>query len=276
MRAIKILLWAVIPVFAAALLAAVISSMTETGNAETIFSLFGVPLTVTGAGAGFSFLTIAGFAGIRLAGNRHREKTFSIGRLTDAAGFGVLPGAAVWKIFEQFTPMAEGIQLFHPLPALEWITEDNCFVPSRMEMILAVVCFAGIVIWLILRKKDFSWNGELPGVVLCIWGLIRALTESMRAFSLFYAGPVNLLQIIFLVFADIPMAFWTRRGRTKQKSTAFAVLEWIAVLSCETVLVLNTSGLLSVGSEIGDFAVNCGCVILSMLLILLTGKDSRS
>ena len=53
------------------------------------------------------------------------------------------------------------------------------------------------------------------------------------------------------------------------------MLEWIAVLSCETVLILNNAGILSAGSRIGDMAVNAGCVILSMILMLSAGKDSR-
>ena len=47
------------------------------------------------------------------------------------------------------------------------------------------------------------------------------------------------------------------------------------MLSCETVLVLNTADVLSAGSRIGDMAVNAGCMALCMLLMLMAGKDSR-
>ncbi len=277
MRVIKILLWILLPVLAATVLAIALSSVAEPERGETILSFFGMRLTVTGAGAGLSFLTFLGFAGIRFARNPNRKrKSFSFRTLADAAGFGFLPGTAVWKVYEQFTPLAAGTPVFEPLPVIGWIMQDGCFAPARMEMILSLLCFAGIIIWLILRKDDFSRNGDLPGVVLCLWGLVRALTESIRAVPFLHAGSINLTQILFLLAADVPLIFWTGRGWTKKKSTVFTALEWIAVLSCETVLVLNTSGVLTVGSDIGDFAVNCGCTILSILVILLAGKDSRS
>ena len=66
-----------------------------------------------------------------------------------------------------------------------------------------------------------------------------------------------------------------RPGRT-QKSTAFTVLEWVIAVGCGIVMVLHTAGILTVGSAAADTAVNAGCTILSMLLILLAGKDSRN
>ena len=277
MRAIKILLWILLPLLAAAAAAFAVSSFAELERNETILSLLGMKLSVTGAGAGLSVLTAVGFAGIRFTRNRKRTGgTVSAGLLADAACFGFLPGVAVWKVFEQFTALAEGTGLSEPLPAVDWFVISGQFAPSRIELVLSVLCFTGIVIWLILRKEDLSWNGDLPGVVLCTWGLTRAWTETLRAVPFLHAGTVDLMQILFLLAADIPLVLWIRRSRKEQKSTVFAVLECIAVVSCETVLVLNTSGVLSVGSGIGDFAVNCGCTILSMLVILLAGKDSRN
>ena len=161
-------------------------------------------------------------------------------------------------------------------PPFPFVTADNCFQPSRIEFILAVLCFAAIVCWLVIRKKEIPGNGDLLLIVLCVWGMIRAFTDGLREIPFMQAGAVNLTQIVFLLISDIPMAVWTYRIEKKQKSTVFAVLEWIAVAGCQTALVLNTCGVISSGSGIGNLAVNAGCTILPILLMLLAGKDSRT
>ena len=234
-------------------------------------------LTVTGIGAIVSLLVMLLFSGIRILETRRQKETeLTTGDLLNAAGFGLLPCIAVWKIFERGTILGTGTECFEPIGEIPLITAGGRFAPSAAEMILAAACFAGIILWLILRKDELPGNGDLLLTVLCVWGLIRAFTEGFRETALLRTGSVNLTQILLLLAADIPLAVWTVRMEASQKSTAFSVLEWIAVLSCEAVLVLNTMDILSAGSRIGDLAVNAGCVILSMLLTLAAGKDSRS
>ena len=206
---------------------------------------------------------------------KRNGKAAGWGERVNAAGFGLLPGAAVWKIFEQFTALSKGTEVFEPLPAIPFLIPEGRFATSRIELILAAVCFAAVLMWLIARRKDLPGNGDLLWTVLCVWGLVRALTESFRAEPLLRAGNADLMQILFLVLADAGFAVWTERRIRTQKSAVFTAAEWIAVLTCETVMVLNTAGVLSIGSGIGDLVMLAGCTVLCTVLILLCGNDSR-
>ena len=233
-------------------------------------------ITGTGIGAVISLLVMLLFSGLRAVGRRKGNNAgFSTGEIPDAIGFGLLPGIAVWKIFEQGTLLGKGIGIFDPVGEIPLITEGGRFAVSRAEMILAAVCFAAVILWLILRKEDLPGNGDLLLTVLCVWGLIRAFTEGFREETILRAGRFNMTQILLLAAADMPLAVWTVRLDAAQKSTAFSILEWIAVLSCETVMVLNTSEYLSAGSRIGDLAVKTGSALLALILTLLVGGEVR-
>ena len=60
-----------------------------------------------------------------------------------------------------------------------------------------------------------------------------------------------------------------------KKSTAAAVLEWVTVISCQSIIILNRLGIIAPGSGIGDLALTAGCAALCLILMLLSGKDSR-
>ncbi len=277
MRFLKGLGRTLLVLLASAVLVIAVSSLAEKKDGEMLFTYAGMRVTVTGAGAAAAFLTILLFASLRLSDFRKRNgKAAGWGERVNAAGFGLLPGAAVWKIFEQFTALSRGTEVFEPLPALPFIMQEGRFAPSRIEMILAAACFAAVLIWLIARRKDLPGNGDLLWTVLCVWCMVRAVTESFRAEPLLRAGNADLMQILFLTLADAGFAVWTARRFRTQKSAVLTAPEWIAVISCETVMALNTAGVLSVGSGIGDLAMLAGCAALCTILILLCGKDSRN
>lgn len=277
-RVLRILYIALTWVLSAAIFAIAVSTLAERGEGETLLSFIGLRFSVTGVGAAIVFLTVALFALFWNAAIQPRKKGSHIPLSVwfNSIGFGLLPGAAVWKVFDHTTTLGRGVSVPEPIPQIPFFTSDSRFQPSRIEFILAVLCFAVIVCWLILRKKDIPGNGDLLLTVLCVWGMIRGCTEGLREIPFMQAGTVNLTQIAFLLIADVPLALWTFRLGRKQKNILFTALEWIAVISSETVMVLNTCGVISSGSGIGDLAVNAGCMILSMALILLAGKDSRS
>ena len=276
MKVLKTILRVIAAILSAAVLAAGISSLTEQGGGETLFSFRFLRLTVTGIGWALSYLVILLFATIRLSGLRSRgSSTGGIGERLDAFGFGLLPGAAVWKLFEMNTTLGRGKEVYDPLPELPLFTAKGCFAPSWIELVCCLICFAVILAWLAVRRQELAGNGDLMMTVVIVWGLFRAFTETFRAEPFAAAGSFNITQIILFALADICLAVWTVRKERTQKSTAFAVLEWIAVLACETAEVLTDGGILSAGSRIGDLAVTAGCTILCTLLMLLAGKDSR-
>ena len=277
MRMLKGILRTLSALLIAAVLCFAVSTYAVHEDGEEIVSFLNLRITVTGAGAAVSFLVFLLFSFLWLAetpsqpeNGTHRQKRLN------AAGFGFFPAAAVWKIFEQHIWLSRGKSIFEPLPEIPYLTSEGFFAPSRIEFVLSLLCFAVLVAWLATRKADFPWNGDLLLTVVCTWGMLRVLTEEFRLYPLMAAGRVNIMQILMMAAADICLLVWTLRSdESMQKSTAFAVLEWIVVLSCETVIILNSAGVLTAGSMIGDLAVNTGCVILCLLLMLFSGKDSR-
>lgn len=276
-RFFRILLIALTWMATGVILAVTVSSLAEREQGETLLSFAGLRFSVTGVGGAIAFLTIALFTVIWNSMIQPRKIGIRIPFpiWMNAIGFGLMPGCAVWKAFEHNTTLGSGTGLFEPLGPFPFLTADNCFQPSRIEFILAILCFAAMIFWLMIRRKEIPGNGDVMLIVLCVWGLIRGVTEGFRSIPFIRFGNVSFVQILFLILADIPLAVWTVRRLKGEKSTAFTVLEWFSVISCETVMVLNTCGVLSAGSGIGDLAVNAGCAVLGILLILTAGKESR-
>ena len=277
MRILKALLHTLLSLLGAAIVAVLVSRLFDREGGDILFSVREVRITVPGIGAALAILTMLLFALMFRSDQRKRNlSSGGIGNKLNALGFGLLPGTAVWKIFEQQTILAEGKAVFDPLPAMEFFTENRLFVPSRIEMVLAVAAFVFLVIWLIARRNDIPGNGDLFWTVLCVWGQLRAFTEFFRGTSFLRIGNIQTAQVILLLLSMIPLAVWTFRTAENKKSSALKLAEWMAVLICATATVLITSGTLTVDIRIGDLAVCAGCMGLSILLILLAGKDSRT
>ncbi len=275
MRFLKRIGWALLILLAVAGMTVAVSSIAERGAGETLFAVAGLRVTTAGAGGAVALLVILFFAALRVRDCRKRGKPVGLGEWMNGIGFGVLPGTAVWKIFEQATTLSRGKSLFEPLPALPFVTEGGCFQPSRIEMILAGAGFAVLLACMIARRKDYPGNGELLLRVLSVWAVVCALTENFRAEPLFRAGNVNLTQIIFLLMADICLALRGARKIRAGKSTAFAVPEYIVALCCEVAMVLMTAGVLDVGSGIGNFAVSAGCAVLCIVITVTAGRETE-
>ncbi len=278
MRILKAFFTVVAVLLTAAMLAAGISALTRQDNGgETVFCFGSVQITVEGAGGAVSLLTGLLFAGLWLADMSRKSGKMSIsGERLNAIGFGLMPGVAVWKIFEAATVLSEGKEVFEPFPRLQFVTDRNLFMPSRIEMICSVLLFAAVLTWLMARKSDLGENGDLLMTVACIWLLFRSVSETLRREPLISVRNLNALQIIFLIVADFCLLIWTTRRKRTQKSTIYEVVEWLAVLTGEAIIVLTSAGILTAGSPISDFAVISGCSVLCVVLMLLAGKDSRT
>lgn len=259
----------------AALITIAVSTLAERGRGETIVHFFGMRITVTGFGAAVSFLICALFAGLWKAKQKGGANESADSGWLNAIGFGVLPGIAVWKIFEQYTTLSRGQTVIRPLPLIPFLTAEEAFCPSQIELLCAAAVFAGMVIWLMTIKKQPAGNGDLLQTIVCIWGMVRSTTELFRKEPLITIGKVNVAQILFMLAADVCLIFWTVRTDRMKKSTAAAVLEWVTVISCQSIIILNRLGIIAPGSGIGDLALTAGCAALCLILMLLSGKDSR-
>ncbi len=228
------------------------------------------------AGLGTALFMILLFSLLWVLDIRKRSTDrLTAGHWVNAAGFGLMPGIAAWKAFDAFAGNAgTGKPLFQPIRDIPWITADGRFVPGRIEFCAAVLLLAGMIIWLIVRKKDMPGNGDVLITVLCLWGAVRSVTEGLRSEPP-RTGPFSLVILLAAAVELICLAVWTIRREHKQKSAVMTVLEWTAVAGCGALILLQEAGILSMGSEIADFAASVGCALLAAALILSSGKDSR-
>ena len=232
---------------------------------------------MTAAGAAAAALTAFLFFLYRLRGIRKRTGArITAGEFVNAVGFSLLPGLAFWKAFEPYILSYTGKEVPAPLPLLPWVTAEGRFYPSRIETAALVIAFTAIVLWLVFRKEDLPGNGDLLLSVICVWAAIRSVTESFRQDPLAGIGPVSLFVCLSIAAGLLCLAIWTARRGRKTKNAGLTILDWLAVIACGAVMILQDAGVLPLGSGIADLAARCGCAVLSMVLILITGKDSRT
>ena len=199
------------------------------------------------------------------------------GTMFNAAGFGFMPAMAVWKIFEPYyglEVMSGGKTLYDPLGPVPHLTWGDHFAPERIELVALMISFAVIIIWLIARKDPLPGNGDLFLTVICVWSAIRISTETLRNEPLRIRG-ITVFIVTSILSELVVMAIWTvRRGR-KQKNAVLTALEWLAILACCGISVLQDLEVLTMGSPIANLAVTVGCSMVTAALILSAGKDSR-
>ena len=214
----------------------------------------GVIITVLWMGAVIAIIVFTTITGAQLIRDRRQnQKNLLCGNWLNAAGLGFFPGLAIWKIFEGKTRLTTGISVFEPIPKMFFLTKDDgCFAPCRIEMIAAILLFAGIIVWLIIKKNELPGNGDLLMIVLVLWGMVRCVTEVLRAYPVLQFSSFRTIQIIWTAF------------------------EWLTVLSCWSVILLDTAEVITVGSKIGDFVLVAGCAALGIIICLLAAKDSRT
>ena len=237
--------------------------------ADVLAEIGGVKLTIRTAGIVTAVLVLILFTLLRTAMNKKAAaETRTLMRWLDGIGFGLLPAAAVWKIFESGYA-GSGREVIEPLPLIPMLTKNGRFMPGSIEAVAALLCFIGICIWLIIRKEELAGGGELLIVSLCLWSGIRIVTESFRE------APNNILRYVYCAVILGCLGIWTLRQLKQAHAKQRIAGNWIAAILCTVMIVLTSSGTLSVGSAIGDLAVILGCAVLMVLLTLLCGGDSR-
>ena len=253
-----------------------VSILLRSGESEILFRTGRTGITVAGAGAALSVLAGGLFTEIRLTGER-RSISGSVltGQRVNALGFGFFPSVCVWKVFEDSTRFGTGASVPNPLPLTAWLSEDGMFCPSRIEMVCAVICFAGLCLWLICRRKEIPGNGDLLGIVLCMWTVIRMTTEPMRGGETVTAAGWRLIQLIACAGSVIGLIWALASGhgsKSLANSVTLAVMTTAGIAAC----MLFSGGILTAGSEIGDFAVRSGGGGLALIGLLCCIRDSRT
>ena len=206
------------------------------------------------------------------------KEKLTTGTKFNAAGFGLLPGLAAWKIFEPYfgLRMTPGRKLFDPLSPIPHLTRGDYFAPDRIELLTILLAFAAVVIWLVIRRRPLPGNGDLFLNVICMCSAIRIITETLREHPVRLGEDGVSVFMLGAVAAEIvAMAIWTARRGQKQKNIAMTLFEWLAILACYVISILQDIGVLTMGSHIADLVVTGGCSVMSAALIMSAGKDSR-
>ncbi len=271
---IRLILQALSGILLSAATALAVSIWALAGENDTLILSGPLRLSVCGLGAGAALLTALAFADGWIGERKRRGGDRRPGTLLNGIGFGLLPGAAVWKIFEQNTYLNAGEAVGKGIPALPFVTENGLYQPASLEMILALAAFAGLVIWLALRKTEPEENGDLLGVSLTLWGTVRLITEGFRAPEAARLGtellPVYLSAAVMLLY----LLIWTRRALRKKENTGYA-LACVPVF-CVFSAVVILQGLKVISLNPGaDLAIRAAGALLAMKAVICMGRISR-
>ena len=237
---------------------------------EVLTEAGGIRVTTKIASAGIATLVLALFAVLWLIERRKRTGKHAVpGDWMSGAGYGLLPGFAVWKVFEHLSRNGRGAAVTEPLPLVRWLTEEGRYCPCRIELAAAALCFIAVTLWLIFRKREPEGSGDLLPVTLCLWSAIRIVTESFRP------EPNHLLRYTYCAAILLCLVWWTVRRTRVSRGAVRTAADWIAAAVCTGIIVVTSEGILSVGSGIGDLAVTAGCALLLCALTLIAGSDCR-
>lgn len=236
---------------------------------ETLFEVTGFAFTITWIYGIVSFFVLILLISLWLLGRKKRtgQPVFA-GQVINGVGFGLLPALSVLKAFQSMGS-GKGSPVFEPLPAIGWLTEDGCFMPGRIETVLSFVCFTVLCLWLIFRKQEMPDNGDLFIIALCLWATIRLITEDFRS------APMNLFRFTSCgTELGCLIIILIRRYRI-HPSALRTITDVFAAGICIAVNLLISKGLLTVGSDIGDFTAKTGSAFLLLTVVLIVGGDLR-
>lgn len=236
---------------------------------EVLFEVAGVKVTVTAVYAVISVITLFLFMSLWLIGRKKRTgREIFAGQVMNGIGFGLLPALAVLKAFQEAGTGA-GSAVPEPLPHIRWLTVSGFYMPGRIETAAAAGMFVLLCLWLILRKKELPDNGDLIMISVCLWAAIRLVTEDFRR------EPMDLFRYTSCATILFCAAVWSVRRAAYIKIPARTAVDLAAVCICIAINIITAKQVLTLGSEIADFAVKTGSAALMLLLTLMIGGDMR-
>ncbi len=270
----KLILQALLGLMLAMALVLAVSTWGLKEEGDELISFGTLRVTVSGIGSGAALLATLAFADGWIGERKRRGGNTFPGTLLNGLGFGLLPGAAVWKIFEQITFLGAGKPLEEGIPALPWVTENGVYLPCRLELILALAAFTGMLIWLALRKRELPENGDLTGVSLTLWAALRLMTEGFRAPEAALCG-IRLLTVYLAAgILALCLVLWSRRALKAKENTGYALACVPVFCATVAVIILQSLGILQVNPA-ADQAIRLACALLAMKAVICMGRVSR-
>ena len=236
---------------------------------EVLFEIAGMEVTITGVYGLASVIILFLFMSLWIIGRKKRTgKEIFAGQVMNGIGFGLLPALAVLKAFQEAGTGA-GSRVPEPLPSIPWLSLNGYYMPGRIETTAAAALFILLCLQLILSKEAFPDNGDLIMISVCIWAAIRLVTEDFRR------EPMDLFRYTSCGTILICAAAWSARRARHIRIPARTMIEPAVVFVCILINLLTTKKILSMGSEIADFAVKTGSAAIMLLLTLMTGEEYR-
>ena len=242
---------------------------------DLLYEISGFRISVSGIGAGISLLTVLAFAdGWAALRKKQGEQQGSTDGVWNGLGFGLLPGIAVWKCFEQATAMRIGAAVPEGMQVIAMFSSEGRYLPARMEICLALILFLLTVIWLMVRKQPFPGNGDLAGVALTLWGGGRLITDACHGEAcLFGLGGVTGWIAAGLMAAVL--IHWTGRTIRQRKNIGYA---WacapVFVLSIAAVTLIR-NGIPELGNPPAEAVLTVCFTLLAVKSVLCMGRVSR-
>ncbi len=274
MRGLKLMAQALAGLLAAAAAGLAVSSLAFPGEPDTLWRSGSFRVSVTGTGAALAVLICLAFADGWAGNRRRRGRSAFPGTLWNALGFGLLPGLAVWKAFEQETAASAGRPLSEGWGGIPWLSEGGCLQPCRVELLLAVLAFGAMMLWLGLRKEEIPENGDLLGIGAMLWSAARLDTEPLRAAEEGLPGGRTPVMILYAGILGLILALWTVRSLKQHQKTGYAAACVPVYLVSVTVVFLLRAGMLTV-NPLADEVIRAVCVLLAMKAVICMGRISR-
>lgn len=275
MGAFRKTLQALTGLISAAALAAAVSTLAFPAENDLLFSAGPVRIGVTGAGAGLGLLTVLAFAGCWISVRRKSAGDEKHAGVLNAAGFGLLPGLAVWKCFEQYTVSGKGTRIPEGIISLPWITEDGICMPCRLEIILALMLFCALILWLTLRRKALPENGDVFGTAAAAWCASRLVTDGYHAEQLPWLGQSRITGWLFAGLMFAVLAAWTGRAFRQKKNTGYAFACVPVFAASVTLTALLRNGIILKDNPPAVLVLMICSALLSLKAVLCMGRVSR-
>ena len=274
MGAIRKALQAVAGLILAAAAAVVISRWGLPEENDLLLQFGSVRIGVSGIGAGLSLVTVLAFADGWIRVQRPKGNT-GAGRLWNGIGFGLLPGIAVWKCFEQASSQSTGTEIPKGFFQMAWLTKDGRFLPARTEMLLAVILFGTIAVWLIARREDFPDNGDLAGISVALWSAGRLVTDGFHVNQPGLFGTGGIMGWLAAGLMLIILIHWGGRAFRKRKHTGFFPVCISVFLLSVALIVLIRNRILSFDHPAAELVLICCGALLALKAVLCMGRVSR-
>ncbi len=247
---------------------------------DLIAARAGFRLSAAGIGAGISLMVMFAFADGWIGARRRTNPQGSgAARLAGGLGFGLLPAACVWKIFEQRTFLGRGAPLGEELEKLippEGIfTAEGRWLPGRIEAAAALALFAAVILWLVIRRQPLREDQDIAGVCAAGWSAVRTVTEGFRLPRSEAPGMGYAAGWLAALAGAAVLTAWVLRLIRKKKNTGYAAL-------CVPVYALSAAGTGLIGSRVlqtgipaADLGMGICLAMLALKAALCAGRVGR-